>query len=71
MVKFKGKAQNVVNMKDKPIKKGFKLYVLCDNMNGFCINILPYIGKDKFPFKFAVNFLSKNLNKKDFLYMDR
>ena len=43
MVKFEGRAQNVVYMRDKPIKKGFKMYALCDSMNGFCINILPYI----------------------------
>lgn len=28
MIKFEGRAQNVVYMRDKPIKKGFKMYVL-------------------------------------------
>ena len=28
MVKFEGRAQNVVYQRDKPIKKGFKMYVL-------------------------------------------
>ena len=71
MIKFEGRAQNVVYMRDKPIKKRLKMYVLCDSLNGFCINILPHIGEDKFPVRDAVNFLSKNLNKNDFLYMDR
>jgi hypothetical protein len=40
-------------------------------MNGFCINIFPHIGKSQFPVKKVINFFAKNLNKNDFLYMDR
>jgi hypothetical protein len=71
MVKFEGSAQNVIYMRDKPIKSGFKMYVLRDSINCFFINILFHIDRGKFPVRHVVNFFSKNLKKNDFLYIDR
>jgi hypothetical protein len=45
MIKFSGRAEYIIYMRNKPIKWGFKLYVLCDSLNGFCLDILPHIGK--------------------------
>ena len=38
-------------MRDKPIKWGFKMYVICDIINGFCLNIILHIGDKKFEVK--------------------
>ncbi len=43
--------KNVIYMRDKPIKFGFKMYVICDSINGFCLNIIPHIGDKKFEIK--------------------
>ena len=51
MVKFEGRAKNVIYMRDKPINWGFKMYVICDSINGFCLNIIPHIGDIKFVVK--------------------
>ena len=61
----------IIYMRDKPIKWGFKMYVICDSINGFCLNIIPHIGDKKFEVKEIVINLSKNLRTNDFLYMDR
>lgn len=45
MVKFSGRAEYIIYMRNKQIKWGFKLYVLCDSLNGYCLDILPHIGK--------------------------
>ena len=45
MVKFSERAEYIIYMRNKPIKWGFKLYVLCDSLNGFNLDILPHIGK--------------------------
>ena len=51
MVKFEGRAKNVIYIRDKPIKWGFKMYVICVSINGFCLNIIPHIGDIKFVVK--------------------
>jgi len=71
MVKFSGRAKYIIYMRNKPIKWGFKLYVLCDSLNGFCLDILPHIGKKKFTTSFVISFLINKLNKNDYLFMDR
>ena len=38
-------------------------------MNGFCLDILPNIGK-KFTTSFVISFLINKLNKNDYLIMD-
>ena len=45
MVKFSGRVEFIIYMENKPIKWGFKLYILCDLLNGFCLDILPHIRK--------------------------
>ena len=71
MVKFQGRAKHLIYMKNKPIKWGFKMYVLCDSINGYCLNILHYIGEKKFIINYIISILSSKLNTNDFLYMDR
>ena len=51
MVNFEGRVKNVIYMRDRPIKWGFKMYVICDSINGFCLNIIPHIGNKKFEVK--------------------
>ena len=71
MVKFAGRAKYIIYMRNKPIKWGFKLYVLCDSLNGFCLDILPHIGNIKFTTSFVISFLINKVKKGDYLYMDR
>ena len=49
---------------------GFQTIILCDSLNGFCLDILPNIGK-KFTTSFVISFLINKLNKNDYLFMDR
>ena len=71
IVKFEGRAKNVIYMSDKPIKWGFKMYVICDSINRFCLNIISHIDDKKFEIKEIVINLAKNLKPNDYLYMDR
>ena len=47
------------------------MYVLCNSMNGHCLNILPRIGEKKFTINYIISILSSKLNINGFLYMDR
>jgi len=51
MVKFEGRVKNAIYMRDRPIKWGFKIYIIYDSINGFCLNIISHIGNKKFEIK--------------------
>ena len=70
MVKFSERAEYIIYMRNKPIKWGFKLYVLCDSLNDFCLDIIPY-RKKNFTTSFVISFLINKLNKDVYLFMDR
>lgn len=53
MIKFKGRSGIKQYMKDKPIKRGYKVWMLCDS-NGYNLKFEIYIGK-------IANLVQKNL----------
>jgi hypothetical protein len=71
MVKFSGRAKYKIYMKNKPIKWGFKFYVVCDSLNGFCLDIFPHIGSQKFTTSLVISFLLQKIKPGDYLFMDR
>lgn len=71
MVKFEGRAQKVICIRDKQIKLGFKIYVKYVIANGFCLNIIPHIGIENIEVKGIIIKLFNNLNKDDFFNLDR
>ena len=44
MVAFKGQSSMKQYVPKKPIKRGFKIWVLADALNGYFCNIMPYTG---------------------------
>nr|XP_023666075.1 piggyBac transposable element-derived protein 4-like [Paramormyrops kingsleyae] len=49
MVPRKGHTGMTQYMRNKPIKWGFKLYVLADSSNGYTVDFSVYTGKNNFP----------------------
>ena len=62
MVKFQGRAKHLIYIKNKPIKWGFKMFVLCDSIKGYSLNILPHIGETKFTINYIISILYSKLN---------
>lgn len=48
MIAYKGRHKWKVYMPLKPIKFGFKAYVLCESDSGYVLNWSLNTGKDKF-----------------------
>ena len=46
MVKSKARFSFQQYIKNKPVKRGFKLWCLCDSKNGYTCNVQVYRGKD-------------------------
>ena len=44
MVPFKGPSSMKQYMPIKPIKRGFKIWVIADALNGYFYDVIPYIG---------------------------
>ena len=47
MIAFKGRSSMKQFVPKKPIKRGFKIWVLADALNGYFCNIIPYTGATK------------------------
>lgn len=45
MIAYKGRADTLQVQPDKPIKKGFENYTLCDQGTGYVLNDEPHVGK--------------------------
>jgi len=46
MIKFKGRSAMKQYLPMKPIKRGFKVWILADSMNGYVYSFRIYTGKD-------------------------
>ena len=49
MIPFKGRSEYTFYMPMRPIKYGFKLYVLTENSTGYCYDYFWDIGKNNLP----------------------
>ncbi|XP_035827692.1 piggyBac transposable element-derived protein 4-like [Aplysia californica] len=49
MARFKGRCHFRQYMPDKPTKRGFKCFSLCDSVSFYCLKFIVYTGKDYFP----------------------
>ncbi|XP_012939283.1 piggyBac transposable element-derived protein 4-like [Aplysia californica] len=48
MARFKGRCHFRQFMPDKPTKRGFKVFVVCDARNYYALNLMIYTGKEHF-----------------------
>ena len=48
MARFKGRCHFRQYMKDKPTKRGFKAFMLCDSKTFYCLDFIIYTGKEYF-----------------------
>ena len=46
MIKFKGKSKITQHIPLKPIKRGIKVWILADSVNGYILDLKVYIGKE-------------------------
>lgn len=44
MIPFKGRSSMKQYMPKKPVKRGFKVWVVADSRNGYFLNCVPYVG---------------------------
>ena len=44
MIPFKGRSSMKQYIPNKPIKRGFKVWVMADALNGYFYDLSPYVG---------------------------
>ena len=77
MIKFKGRISYIQYLPNKPTKRGFKFFALCDAPSGYCLKLRIYSGRDDryssgegFTFNIIMDLLANYLNINTILYTD-
>lgn len=68
---FRSRIDFKVYNKDKPIKYGMKMFMLCDAETGYALRMIPYTGDPNTVQEFVMRLMEPYLGKWHTVYMDR